>query len=670
MYLVTATLTGAAQHHRRSRFGFRSFEARDGKLYLNGKRFYMIAALDQDFYPETVHTPTSAEFVRDMVVKAKALGINVLRCHLKVAHPVYLDVADEFGMLIWSELPSWSDCWFPADHFSTMAAVRAEKMFWEFLIRDWNHPCIILQTIMNESWGIDLKDVSQREWLRTTFDRIKRLLAPLGRLVIDNSACEGNFHLKTDVEDFHQYYSMPDQAEKWDKWLNEFASRPAWTFSPYGDAERSGKEPLIVSEFGNWGLPKLPSRLPWWFDVSFGEREVTRPKGVLERFHAYGFDKLFATFNDMAEATQWHQFASLKYEIESIRSRSSIQGYVVTGITDVHWEVNGLLDMWRNEKVYCSDLSGLQQPDLIMCKMATHCFWGGDKVVLSTLLSHFSERNLAGSKARWRTDSGQGGQFTLDGAFEVGSVVDLQSIELTLPHFDIPTIERLVIEVRLKNGLRISENSYDLFVFPKKNSEKSSEVLIHSKELKAFDPALSESGYVIKHVAEPHIVVIATRYDEFVSSHLENGGSVLLIANSEDSLPGNWPIRIAPRVGTELDGRWFSNFNWIRTDREPFASVALTPILGFESARVAPNHVIDGITPDMIDDVLSGITLGWLNRNCALAVQIGVGSGRMIATTYRFDKYGEDPYATNLLDSIVQYLAGPDCKPRFHVPVV
>ena len=116
-------------------------------------------------------------------------------------------------MLIWTELPSWSDCWFPSDHFSTMAAVRAEKMFWEILIRDWNHPCIVMQTIMNESWGINLKDAStSAPGCATPSIAIKGLLAPLGRLVVDNSPCEGNFHVKTDIDDFHQYYSMPDQV--------------------------------------------------------------------------------------------------------------------------------------------------------------------------------------------------------------------------------------------------------------------------------------------------------------------------------------------------------------------------------------------------------------------------------------------------------------------------
>lgn len=669
LYVISATLKGAVQYHRRTRFGFRSFEARDGRLYLNGNPFYMIAALDQDFYPETVHTPTSVEFVREMMVKAKALGLNMLRCHLKVAHPVYLDVADELGLLVWTELPSWSDCWFPADHFSTMAAVRAEKMFWEILIRDWNHPCIVLQTIINESWGIDLKDASQRDWLRTTFGRIKGLLKPLGRLVIDNSSCEGNFHLKTDIEDFHQYYSMPDQAAKWDKWLKELASRPAWTFSPHGDAERSGQEPLVVSEFGNWGLPKLPRQVPWWFENSFGDRDVTRPKGVLDRFHLFGFDRLFANFNEMAEETQWHQFASLKYEIESIRSYESVQGYVVTGITDVHWEVNGLLDMWRNEKVYSNELSALQQPDLIICQMPSYCFRGGSRVDVPILLSHFGEEDLRGAKLRWSMDGGAGGQFTLQADIPRGSVARLQPIQLELSHVDRPTVQRLEVEIRRPNGHRISENSYGLFLLPPTNHDE--EVRIHLPQgcLESLRTPLVGAGYAATGLLESDTLLITNHYDEYAAGHVQNGGNALLIADSENSVPQHWPLKIRIRSGTELDGRWFSNFNWIRPDREPFSRVAFTRILGFESLCVAPEYVIEGIGPDMAEDVLSGITYGWLNRNCALAAQMRVGAGRILITTYRFDKYRSDPYSTDLLDSMILCASSSDAKPKLEVPV-
>ena len=112
LYTMDVTLSGAVQYKRRLRFGFRSFEACDGKFFLNGKPLYLIASLDQDFYPETIHTPSSEEFVRAMMMKAKKLGFNVLRCHLKGAHPVYLDVAAELGMLVWSEMPAWDGRWF------------------------------------------------------------------------------------------------------------------------------------------------------------------------------------------------------------------------------------------------------------------------------------------------------------------------------------------------------------------------------------------------------------------------------------------------------------------------------------------------------------------------------------------------------------------------------
>lgn len=55
------------------------------------------------------------------------------------------------------------------------------------------------------------------------------------RLVVDNSPCFGapgsmpldNFHIQTDLEDFHRYFLIPDAAESWDRWVAEFAQRPA-----------------------------------------------------------------------------------------------------------------------------------------------------------------------------------------------------------------------------------------------------------------------------------------------------------------------------------------------------------------------------------------------------------------------------------------------------------
>ncbi|HUS20171.1 MAG TPA: glycoside hydrolase family 2 TIM barrel-domain containing protein [Terriglobales bacterium] len=667
LYSAEVSLHGAVQYRKRVRFGFRKFLAQGGKFFFNDKPFYLVGTLDQDFYPETIHTPASEEFVREMMLKAKGLGINVLRCHLKVAHPVYLTVADEVGMLVWTEMPSWSDCWYPSDHFSQKAAARGRAMFQEVLDRDWNHPCVVIQTIMNESWGIDLSNAEQRGWLKDTFNRVKEELSPVGRLVIDNSACEKNFHIKTDIEDFHNYYSMPDDAEKWEKWTAELATRPPWTFSPYGDAERSRHEPILVSEFGNWGLPKLPDNIPWWFDRSFGGREVTNPAGVLERFHTFQLGEIFGDFNTFAEQTQWHQYASLKHEIEDIRSHATIQGYVITGMTDVHWEVNGLLDMWRNPKVFAAELTRLQKPDLIMLALPSYNFWGGMEARFEVQLSHYSTTDLKGARVRWMSESGQSGQWLLTENLESGSVHRLQPITMTMPTVEKPRTEHLHVELRAAKGALLAENTYDLFVFPKA-SPSAVTVKVHDPQGTANGLAqrMAHAGYEIAQPDEPAKVLLATAWDEVVDRHAENGTAVLLLLDSESAVPQDAPFSVAQRDGSDLDGRWFSNYNWIRAESEIFHELSFTKILGFESAAVVPRHILRNIPGENFDQVIAGITYGWVAKNSALLTAFALGNNTALATTFRFHQYGSDPYATHLLDRLIKVCSLANATSRLH----
>ncbi len=87
-------------------FGFRKIETRDGKFFLNGQPLYLRGALDQDYYPDGICTPPSLAFLEDQLTKAKHLGLNLLRVHIKVPDPRYYEVADRLGVLIWTELPN------------------------------------------------------------------------------------------------------------------------------------------------------------------------------------------------------------------------------------------------------------------------------------------------------------------------------------------------------------------------------------------------------------------------------------------------------------------------------------------------------------------------------------------------------------------------------------
>ncbi|HEX3560633.1 MAG TPA: hypothetical protein VHU19_15620 [Pyrinomonadaceae bacterium] len=675
------------------RFGFRTFEARDGKLYLNGEPFYMRAALDQDFYPETIYTPPSKEYVREQMLKGKRMGLNLLRCHIKVCTPEYLEAADEVGMLVWYEIPSWNS----AHHFSEKAAERGEQTLREMVARDWNHPSIVVQSVVNEGWGVDLAhDEATRRWLRAAFDRAKQLTAPLGRVVVDNSACCDNFHLKTDITDNHRYNTIPDEYQPFDNWVADFATRPKWNFSPFGDADETGREPLVVSEFGNWGLPKLPKQLPWWFERGFGDRPITRPAGLFDRFKEFKFGTLFRDYDALAEATEWHQFVSLKHEIEEIRRHDSIQGYVITEFTDINWEANGLMNMWREPKAYAAELAKIQQDDVVFARTDKRNYTSGEQVKFNVLLSHYSPRDLQDARLTPRIEAVGARESPVGGTMKCVERVPVRITfseqrterpapqagvkELTDCSFNAPSVTqpqrwRISLEVRDGANSLVAENSEEIFVYPKPARATQTAIVFHDpKQLLKLKPEqLSSAGYTVSNettdAAPPArpTLLIASSLDAEVESYLRAGGRVLLLADSKDAMPAGAHLQVMPRAGSDLDGNWISNFNWVRSNApSPFARVAFTKILGFESERVVPRFVIEGVKGEDYEDVLSGITYGWLNSNEALAVQARAGAGRLLLTTFRFDDYGQDPYATRLLDSFIAYASGPDITPRLN----
>src|SRR5262249_32432701 len=160
-------------------------------------------------------------------------------------------------------------------------------------------------SIMNESWGANLKEAPDRAWLRSAYDQAKTFVP---WLVVDNSACCDNFHLATDIADFHQYAAIPDYASNFDRLVEDQSQRPGWLFSPYGDATVKGDEPLMLSEFGNGGLPAIPAEKPWWWDRRSGTHEITQPEGVEKRFTDYQYPSVFSDLKSLTDAVEGREF--------------------------------------------------------------------------------------------------------------------------------------------------------------------------------------------------------------------------------------------------------------------------------------------------------------------------------------------------------------------------
>ncbi|MDQ4074836.1 MAG: glycoside hydrolase family 2, partial [Chloroflexota bacterium] len=532
--------------------------------------------------------------------------------------------------------------------------------------RDWNHPSIIIWTLVNEDWGTQLmRDPTHRAWLKESYHWLKALDPT--RLVVDNSPCEGNFHIQTDIEDYHFYRAIPDHRLEWDYFVNEFAARLAPTFSPFGDAVRSGTEPLILSEFGNWGLPEVEllkdaeGREPWWFEtgIEWGEG-VVYPHGVRQRFHRWGLDRVFGSWQAFVEATQWQEFAALKYEIESIRRHPQIGGYVITEFTDVHWESNGLLDMRRNPKAFHTAFRTINADTVLIPEWERVAYWSGEPIEVGVTVAHGGGPAIPGGTVAWSLGRGDAaGQLEVP-ELRPGTARTVGALRLRAPEVDAPTREQLMFRLDGGENERLASNYLPLTFYPQRKLPP-----VSNAHLWVANPVLAEwlatLGYHL--TANPRVAdaIVVDKVDYAHADYIREGGHLLLLAHSEGAISGGFfDVQVELRKGTPWSGDWASSFAWLRREG-PFARFPGGPLLDYSFSPVMPDHVLVGLWTglgpwDFESGVYAGLFVGWIHNLAALVATRQYGAGRAVLSTFRINPnlLGRDPVTTLLLDALIE----------------
>ena len=656
-------------------FGFRSVEARDGQILLNGKPIYMRGALDQDYYPDGIYTPPSLEFLEDQARKAKHLGLNLLRCHIKVPDPRYYEVADRLGLLVWTEVPNVAN-------FTDKSAARMRQTMEGILKRDRNHPSIIAWTLINEDWGTRLmENAEHRQWLKDSYDWLKA--EDPTRLVVDNSACFPNFHMKTDINDYHYYRSVPERRQEWDDITEQFANGADWTFSPLGDAERRGDEPLIVSEFGVWGLPD-PKLLrgedgsePDWFETgSLWGDGVALPHGVEERFASLDLQNTFGSFDGFIENVQWYQFMNLRYEIEQMRLHPSIMGYVITELTDVHWEANGLMDLKRNPRVFHDVFAQINTDTVIVPRPTRYSAYAGDTLSIAITVATGGIALPEGAVLRWSGEAS--GSVPMPAAGPV-SITSPGAIAIDLPAGGASRMARFAFVLEA-GGVIIARNSCDIAVYARRDTARLPTIATADAALASYAQGL---GYAVVD-SDKADIVLCHAVDGADVEVIKAGGRYLILADGsvetnknlrtdmpdgelphrsivadgkkfrpslDQHLPG---ISLVERDGTIWRGDWIAGFSWLRR-QGPFAHIPGGPIFDLSFSDVVPHHLLTGFRPwEFGNNVHAGIVVGWVHKAAAIIGEKRVGRGGVVATTFRLTREapGADPVAAALFDAL------------------
>ena len=615
--------------------GFRTFEAREGRLYLNGAPFYMIGALDQDWYPEEECRAPDVAFLEQRFRNAKALGLNTLRCHVKIPDAAYFEVCDRLGLIVWLDMPytEFLASQTRADLLETFAAAAANH---------GHHPSICVWTIINEGWGIDLDDnPDDRAWLSQSFDRLKRLVPQ--SLLVDNSPCfPRNYHVKTEIDDFHWYNNWPAQNDQFQATTDAFAARPQWSFSPHGDATRSGKEPLVVSEFGVWGLPhphdirEKDGREPWWFDSGHEwNNGAGLPHGIEARFRDAGLARVFGDLDHFIDHAQRTQYRGLKYQIETLRYAEPISGYVITELNDTQWEANGLMDARNNPRAFAGELAALQTPWLVVGRAERTALRPGEEAKVRVRLSG-ATRAPEGTVLSWRFGATEGHVALTTSKRGSREVV----IVITAAHASAITTVPLRLEAHDGDGLMLSANSLEFCIVPG---------LVDAPALQPADKSASQLLKALHWPAgktDPGATLLATRLTTPVREALLAGRKVLLIANDlraltdpKRSLPQrdlvNFPkMEIRPREGTYWDGRWMGAFSWRRTDG-PWAALPNGPMLDEHWQGLHPRYVLTGFRSTAFAGLVdAGVVVAWVHKAAAFSKRSFLGKGWLTVTTF------------------------------------
>lgn len=652
--------------------GFRTIEARDGKFFLNGQPLYMRCALDQDYYPEGLYTLPSRDYLLDQMRKAKQLGLNTVRCHIKVPDPLYYDVCDELGILVWTEFPNF-------ERFSEKAAQRARETAEGIIARDGHHPSIIAWTIINEDWGTRLtENPEHRQWLVEQYDWLKAFEPK--RLAVDNSACFPNFHVKTDIEDYHYYRGIPDRRGEWDELTRSFAAREGWTFSPFGDAQPRGDEPLVCSEFGIWGLPN-PRDLrrggtvdPWWFETgqNWGEG-VAHPRGIEGRYRAAFLDRAFGSFDAFIEATQWYQWMGLKYQIESLRRHAAIQGYVITELTDIYWESNGLMDMERNLRAFHEPFAHLNADLVVLPGFRRWGYWTGERLAFEPQVATGGATLAPGAVLEWELQPyGLSGRVAVPAA-AAGQVVDLPAIDIALPDGGAAVEARLCFTLRDDRGNALARNDEKLAVYPPLAPMADVAATLWTDDA-ALAERLAALGLTLADDAEAADLLVMRLMDTHAVEAVRRGKRALVVYEEGDSrwLRSDTPTSILPvqymmheafpgvfaqdREHHVFRSDWITAFSWLRRSGL-FADMPGDPMFDMSFEKVVPRHVLFGMKPwEFEAHVHAGLVVGWAHKASALLCERWFGRGKAVLTTFRLcaEPAGSDPVATVLLSKLVR----------------
>jgi len=264
---------------KQTRFGFREFWIEESTFYLNGIPISLRGTSKHLLGdPWTGDHEADAQLTLSRVTELKA---NVLRLHANPHPEIYLDRADEIGLLIIDESALWC--------FSHQYDLRSDS-FWEhaqdhirsLVIRDRNHPSLVIWSVENEILlcGGDRVERTSKELVKLG-EMIKEL-DPTRPIMYEGDIDPGN----ADIINLHYPHEYP-QYTQFPHEAYFLESTSAIDFSTPTNFSWDRSKPLYIGEFSWIPIMSPHPHTIFYGDQAFTDHHLYRQKAKGEAWKTY-----------------------------------------------------------------------------------------------------------------------------------------------------------------------------------------------------------------------------------------------------------------------------------------------------------------------------------------------------------------------------------------------
>jgi hypothetical protein len=611
----------------RRAFGFRELTRAADQLLFNGETIMLRGALNWGWYPDLLCPIPDDETIRAEIRRIRDLGFNLMKLCLYVPWPRYFEIADEEGMLLWLELPLW------LPQITPRLEQQALIEYGEITAAAQHHPSIVIYSL-----GCELEANVNPDWLAALNAVVRSKVSDV--LVCDNSGSGEAYGCVTDLADFEDYHFYCDM-QFFDPLVDHFhrdwrTPRPL-IFGEFCDADdyRDVNE-LITAHQGE---------LLWWVV----EQNPIHPLSKIgfsvqiERMRQVDVGVDAAA---LVRISRHQGLAVRKAILEKVRARAGMGGYVITGLRDTPLATSALFDDFQRSKYPPEAVRQINADSVLVLGRArarvwSHdgdrispfeplCFKAGQPAVLDVVLSH-TGKPLPAGELTWRI---AGGDFAAQGSLRVsGPLPGGSPRSIARFVFDVPPISQplmLVCDITLETGGQTIYNHWPLWVFP--------EVSAWPDGIAVFDPSgvlteqradLWAAAARVDRPGSAAQVLISSTFNADVADYLRDGGSVLVWQTGDSPFPA-------------VTGPFWRGGTKIIADHPLMNALPHAGFVDMQYYGLATPWALD--TQRLIERFPDITTVHWLLRRldnfqfttADYLIEAQVGSGRLVATTLRF----------------------------------